>query len=381
MKLKEYPSVDRWLGRLGEGSRKTRTSHLTSYMSWLKENGGNFKDFTPDQLIEYQREADNGKRYELLDLAQRYVLQTKGTFNTKTSRYGSIRSFFVHNRAELPQDKFNIKAGKGVSKPIQGTLTAGEIKNTILASNPVFRGIFTCMFQGALDQQMFTHWNDHGWPDLLKQLRETPETIKVELPGRKKNRNEKPYYTFIGRDGIDAIKNWIPHRVEYVKQGKLPTDSTLIFCNQFGNRITKSAIQQYWVRKLRRLGIVTTRNERTGKGQHEMRDVWRSLWSKSPANHVTAEYFMGHRIDPLNYDKSFRDVEFYREEYMKATPYLNIMTSGAAFGRVEKNEVDKLRAEIKQLESEKNNGLSDMKAQLAEFKREIRELLGEDPKE
>ena len=84
---------------------------------------------------------------------------------------------------------------------------------------------------------------------------------------------------------------------------------------------------------------------------------------------------MGHTIDDLGYDKSFRDVEFYRSEYEKAAPYLNLMTDGSAFGLVEKNELDKLRAEVKQLESEKNNDLTAMKADLADLKRQLMEEL------
>ncbi len=82
---------------------------------------------------------------------------------------------------------------------------------------------------------------------------------------------------------------------------------------------------------------------------------------------------MGHSIDPLNYDKSFRDVEYYKDEYMKAVPYLNLLSSGAAFGRVEKGEVDKLRVEVQRLEIEKNNDLADMKVQLARLAKLVEE--------
>ena len=82
---------------------------------------------------------------------------------------------------------------------------------------------------------------------------------------------------------------------------------------------------------------------------------------------------MGHSIDPLNYDKSFRDVEYYKDEYMKAVPYLNLLSSGAAFGRVEKGEVDKLRAEVKQLESEKENRIKTLESRLDHVLRLVEE--------
>ena len=83
------------------------------------------------------------------------------------------------------------------------------------------------MFQAALDHQMFINWNTHGYEDLITQLRDNPEVIKIELPGRKRNRNMKPYYSFIGRDAIDALRNWFQHRLE---------NSEAIITNQFEQR-------------------------------------------------------------------------------------------------------------------------------------------------
>jgi len=39
-----------------------------------------------------------------------------------------------------------------------------------------------------------------------RQLRSGESLLKMELPSRKKTRFERPYYSFIGRDGVDALK-------------------------------------------------------------------------------------------------------------------------------------------------------------------------------
>jgi len=361
-----YSTVKQWLGRLAKATAYVQINLFKAWMKWLYENGGQFSEYNPDQLVEYQKEHQG---YDILDKAQQYVIDTPGTFHTKSTRYNNIRSFFMHNRAALPKDPgFNINPEL---EPIQGTLTPEEIKLNILSSNALYQAVYLSMFQSAMDQEMLTYWNLNGYDNLVKQLRNDPDVLQIYLPGRKKNRNKKPFYSFIGRDAIEAIKNWLKHR---------PADASAIFVNQYGRPITKNAMRQYWVKHLRRLNIVDpivkgTKATKTGKGLHEMRDVFRSLWSKSPAGHVVAEYCMGHSIDKLNYDKSFRDVDFYQEEYMKATPYLNLISSGSAFGRVEKTELDKLRTEVQQLEAEKTNRIANLESMIEQLSQTLSKVM------
>jgi hypothetical protein len=154
---------------------------------------------------------------------------------------------------------------------------------------------------------------------------------------------ERPYYTFHTGDALAAVKEWLPER---------PRDSTQVFSGHglVSEGVSKVGLQSYWFRHLRELKI-TERvtgdiGHRTGKGIHELRDLWRSQWSKSPAKNVVAEYLMGHPTDQNEYDKSFRDVEVYREEYLKALPYLQIMSGSKPYHLVDENEVERLREEL-----------------------------------
>jgi integrase len=351
--LRGFLTVDHWLSRLADSTAEVQGNLFKHFINWMAENGGRFKDYTPDELIEYQRNCDNGSRYDILDMAQRYVSNKPGTYNTKNSRYNNIRSFFLHNRAELPADpSYNIKPDR---RPIQGKLEIEHIRDAILSCNAKYQAVFTCMFQAALDQEMFKFWNLHGLANLKAQLRElegTPEdkqVIKIDLPGRKGQKNIKGYYTFITRDAIEFLKNWLKIRAD---EGYGPDDP--IFVSQFGTPLSKQSLRHYWIDHLKKLGIVDPvekrkRRHKTGKGLHEMRDVWRSLWSKSPASHTVGEFLMGHTIDPLEYDKSYRDTEFYKKEYLKAAPYLNIFSRGEPYGLVKQDRMEELEAEIERL--------------------------------
>jgi len=90
----------------------------------------------------------------------------------------------------------------------------------------------------------------------------------------------------------------------------------------------------------------------TGKNPHEMRDLFRSMWEKSPAKGSVAEFCMGHVIDPLEYNKAFRDDEWVRDQYLNAEPWLNIISSGRPFGQVDKDEVTGLNRRIYELQAQ-----------------------------
>jgi integrase len=343
-------------------------THLDLFMRWLRENGGAFKGYSPDQLVEYQRNADNSHRYDVLDLVQRHVLSVKGRRNSKNSRYTYLRSFFMHNRAELPRDRsFRVR---GDEPRVRGDLTLEEARKLILSMNPMFQAVYLCMFQGGMGSHELLYWSDHGLEKLKEDLRGDPDIIKVDLPGRKEGEYERPFYTFLGGDAVAALKKWMAQR---------PEDSKAIFVTQMGAPLNYFSIQANWRRRMRKLGIgprnLGRRRGRTGKSPHELRDLFRSQWAKSPAKPEVAEFLMGHMIDPLEYNKSFRDVGFYRKEYLKALPYLQIMSSPRPFGQVSEEEVESLRAEVERLRAGRDTQIEELRRGLEELRKMIIDLM------
>jgi integrase len=336
-----WSSIEFWINRLAESTRRVAKFHISKWLNWMKENGEDLADLTPDELVKIQQNArGNGEQFKILDKAQTYVNQQTGTYNYKRNMYSFIKSFFMHNRAELPRDRsFNLRGNKPENK---GDLTPEETRKVILSCNPVYQAVFLCMLQGGMGQDELVYWNEHGWEKLRKDLKGDPELIRVDLPGRKKKKFESPYYAFIGGDAVAALKNWLQHR---------PQDSSYIFTDQMGNPVRKDALRRYWLRHLRKVGVVGAKKKgsheghRTGKSPHELRDVFRSQWEKTLAKASVAEYMMGHQTDPLEYNKAHRDEKWVRSEYLKALPMLQIMSSPKPYGHIEADEIKSLRAE------------------------------------
>lgn len=337
-------SVEKWLSRFAESTAPTYRFHFERWMDWMAEHGGELAGLTPGELLDYQRNASNSDRYVILDLLQQHAREIPGRYNYKLKPYSTVRSFFKHCRAELPRDKFTPKAEL---PPVMGTLTLEEIKDVVQASSPLYKAVFLCMLQGSMDEAGIVDWSNAGYKDLAKilpeviSLRRDDRILRVDLPGRKKFRNIKPFYTYIGPDALEAVANWLAVR---------PGDARAIFVNQYGRPLNEESMRTYWLRKLKRLGLVEPgepgeKGNRYGKNPHEIRDVFRSQWEKTPAKGSVAEFMMGHQIDPLEYNKAFRDEAWTLGEYRKALPMLQIMSSGRPFGLVHLDDMYKLRQE------------------------------------
>lgn len=308
----------------------------------MKENGREFSNLGPEELIMWQRKHPG--EYGFMDVVQEYIIQKHGTPGYKVKMYGCLRSFFLHNRAELPRDpSFRVK---GDRPSVVGKLNVEDFKRVLASCNPMYRAVWLCMFQAGMGVSELLHWDQHGFESVLKQLKPNTELLKIELPGRKKMKNLKPYYTFISTDACDALRIWIQ---EY--RGRVAGDSQNIFMTQFRRPLSYNAMEMYWLKKLERLGIIKkTRlrnpSNRYGRNMHELRDLFRTRWRPSEADVEVAEFFMGHSIDELGYDKSpWSYQDWFEEQYRKAMPWMNIISEDPEVMRM--SDVKRMQREIK----------------------------------
>jgi len=261
----------------------------------------------------------------------------------------------MHNRAPLPKDAYKIRSD---IPPVQSKLDISLARQVILSSDKTYRAVFASIFQAGMDQERFIEWNRTGYINLIEALGRADYPINIGFSGRKQYRNVKPYFSFLGDDAIDAIKTYLR---DVRARITLKIDG-YIFYTRNGYPITKNSMLLYWLRRLDKCGVIDrTQNDqgrakRYGVNIHELRDLFRSQWEKSPAKASVAEHCMGHVGDPLGYEKASSDPEWAKAEYMKAIPWLNILsnpineTLESEIGKLNEQNV-RLYAEIEKIKT------------------------------
>ena len=322
--LNESPVVVWWIRKM-RGKPITKLYILRALLWWLKANKPELYYLSPDGLIKHQKKIrGTDDEFEIHDAIYGWLYDTGGCYNTLRTYGTTIRSFFMHNRAELPKDPtLRLKPTRFRQVAM---FSIDEIRAIYSAGSPMIRAVMLSLIMGGMGCEEVLYWSKTGYNNLIEQLENNEPLIRIDLPGRKKMKGIKPYYSLLGRDAIKALKEYIKERKKYVNSG----NREYIFLTTKGNPLTYSTLFQSWMRVLRRLKLIPVAQKGThhryGKNLHELRDFYRTRWEKSPASKNVGEYFMGHIVDPLGYNKANYDQEYMKLEYSKSEPFLNVIS-------------------------------------------------------
>ena len=405
------PCVSSWLERVSPKTAKGFLSYLFDFYHWVQVDGGRYAGKSPEELLDLQDRAIGRERYAQLRLIQKWVGAKTLSLTSKKTMYAAVRSFYLHNLVELPKDvSFRIR---GDYETTQSEMSVADFRKVVLASNRLYRTVFLCMYSGGMGERELLLMN--RMDDVKQQLERGERLIRVHLPSRK--HNAKPYYTLLGSDALTALREYL------AKERGATIESQAIFVNDQGNLLTPENIRQNFLSGAFRSGVVKRKastcplcggelkrirrehiylrclqcgNRRILSKEfwlpketryrvhpHEIRDLFRSEWQKSGADPFVAEFMMGHTVDPNNYNKFFLDLDYVREQYLIAEPYLDVLSKEPR--TVPKAELVDLEEKVKQLQTDKtdlNNRLRDATAgirqeneeQMREMRKEIDDL-------
>lgn len=333
--VREDP-VGFWLGRVAVGSRRSYGNRLKLFLEWLRLRPSWVGVDGRTLLL---RQLDAKDPYEILDLLQEYVQGLEDTANYKKGVYTAVRSFFTHNRCALPQDRgFKVRASKA---PVVPKLTVENVCDMVKAANLRDRSVILVKWMSMQDIERTVQIGRDCAEQIVSQMRKGIHPVRIDIPGRKNNND--PYYTFIGKDAVDAL-------VEYFeKERGWPKPREPIWLAKGKVALSNYAFSWLWLQLARRVGLVPKRKGkrgvRYGYGTHDTRDVAKSLLHthalKDGFDMDVSKFMMGHGSDEHNYDKFYNDQEYVRNQYLIAEPYLNIL-SGTPTG-LSGEEVEKMR--------------------------------------
>lgn len=112
-------------------------------------------------------------------------------------------------------------------------------------------------------------------------------------------------------------------------------DLPYIFLTQSGTGLSDVTLYTMWHRRLLELGIINKHSkgrEYTGCGLHELWDRFRTRAQKSPApDKDMFEFFLGHDVDPLRYNKAMDDHEYTALQHKLGEPWRNILSEDPAY--------------------------------------------------
>lgn len=325
-----------WRDSLLPSTRRVYGFYFSKYMDWLRGEG---MYLTPENLLRDYEGLKSREQYRHVDVLKRWVKQVGGSRNARNSAYSSVRSFYEFNRLNLPplsrrdrREMFRVTEQDVQHHMADKPITREQLRTLLLETSQPYRSILLIMFQGGLGQAEFQYFNRHTWHDVVDNLKSIgPVQVNIY---RKKISTEDvhDYYTFLSSDSKDAIERWLPQRDRMIKRLKVVkpgAEKCLFLAYDRTNRcIVAPQPQSMWKAmwyaslrlKMRRAG------EFSKYKPHKLRHAFRSICTVCGVSKIASEWFLGHKID--YYDKSpDLDVEFFRKEYEKAEPQINLFSN------------------------------------------------------
>jgi len=352
-----YRTVAKWLRRR-RASRRVILSIFRSWHEWASENVELLRGLNPDQIIERADEATKRELIEIVESIGDYIDGHRDEWRVSYQRkvYSTIRGFFKVNWVNLPENGEIRRSLESRIRRAPELLTLQHLRTICIKSSQMYRAIFMCMFAGAMGVKELLTWSDQGMESYERGLVEVGGERVLVVEFEKRKNNNKEYYTLIGGDALTELEKWIKirekRREAAIAAGESFPDA-LFVTNKNTPLKYDGTLRTYWIRKLRQLGIIDAEPLK-GKGQrygyhiHQIRDLFSTQLSGRIERNVR-EFLMGHTIDPYGYDRFYEDRTRVIVPYLKALPYLNILTSSLPFGKVDETALIEQGRKIQEL--------------------------------
>jgi len=339
---------------------------------------------TPIELLTLQKNAngksDDAKRFAVVGLVQNFVRDLKGRRAYKVGYYSTIKSWFASNWRALPRDydrKFVGELRDDSDRPETPLVISLDILRdtlTRLRGDPRRRSMIAVQYETFSGVHELIDISNNLAYEIGEKIKRGDNIIELHMRWSRKNHN-KSWHTFIGNLGCAALREYFETARGYPKQNE-----PIWFGNHGSVKaLTRKAYSEIWTRLMIGLGFRPDSPRRRGVGSegcwtryglgaHQLRRLAISQAQLATGKSLkqggstfdprSAEYFSGHNVDPLNYQRLHDINAQYRlEQYAIVNEFLNPFATKRDFKDSEeyatlRSELDAMKNLYKQLQDE-----------------------------
>jgi hypothetical protein len=169
-RIEQSPAIQQWLKRLRSKETKEKFLYLfLKFVDWVKQKG--YFDSADAMLVHKQDARTDKDRYQHINMAEDYLLECPLKAGQKKSTYTAIRSFYKHNKAELPSYPIQFTDQTITPVTIQQPITLDEVRQLLANAEPREKAIFLCLLQSGMDRSTLAeYFNLHCWQQIAQQL-------------------------------------------------------------------------------------------------------------------------------------------------------------------------------------------------------------------
>ena len=154
-----------WLGYVEPVTRPTYRRLLNRWIYWLNTQPGWEHVTARDVLVRYLEAEDP---YVVLDLVEIWVRDLQLRKTSKKHALTTIRSYFMHNRCQLPDNPhFRISSQR---PNVRGMLTTADVLELCHAAPLRFRSLILFKWQSFIDTARLLYANEHCCDQVVQQI-------------------------------------------------------------------------------------------------------------------------------------------------------------------------------------------------------------------
>lgn len=356
------PILSKWLDSIMKNS--TKIVYRTAYRGYA-----NFTKMKPEELVDEAIEDAKKDVRERKDIVKSRMIAfynylrneypIRGRGNTKQPHeilhkglapktangfVQAVRSFYstydiyvkLKGRSKLPTPKV-------INKRIK--LTPEDIKKLIdHARTPRDRAIILTMFQSGLDVSTLCNLK---YGDVRKGLETNEYPLKLETVREKTG---VQYYTFLGKDAIEAVKAYIN---DAKARGIKLNDNTPLFIKSVGNN---EPIETHLVQKvIHDIGIISGLVDKKNNGYdlsplnpHALRESFSTIMANTGVQDSIVDFWLGHTLGELSKTYQGKSVETLKKTYLEHEQFISLSAPKTEIKEIEK-ELEEQRVISKSL--------------------------------